>query len=682
MNKTAKPRQAAPARSIGRAAPAKAGFANPLTASSLLQRATARPDLLGEKDALALQRLGGNRAAGRFLAPAGTRQRVVQTKLAVGPAGDSYEQQADRVADQVLRMPAPEGAEEQPAAITPLAQRAMPEEDDTLQTQRQDPRAGFEAGPAVEDRLGAQKGAGQPLPGEVRGFMEPRFGADFSQVRVHTGGEASRLSRQLSAQAFTHGTDIYMAEGKYSPASGDGRRLLAHELTHVVQQTGAAAPGVARQPALVQRKIGFEFELDHWNTWQADPATEFDEQTALNTRQNQTREEYREARRKDVASQEKWKRLPKGDILVESGDVELTADDQANKSDLELRTKALPETDLPRATAAAGAIKTRLDELGTELRSADRGFHQLRSRDLSGTLGNAASFLTGANPENQRGKPQATVGIRLEALPDLIRNLFPDPAEGATDRGRRAEGREMGTGFKQDTQTAGPILQIMGAAPGKAAAAIAAFLPKHGNAPSPASPKLAGLVALLIAYLDMGQSGLVRSYAKTIAPVMARTDFATMFAMLPDNERDYYAGDNGGKFVDLLKGAGYNWFAMRGSIYSGGIRESSEPNAWYKDLTRKDWLKSMTAPSTGAGTDKLTPASFPTQRGKDEIEGLGSYANRIDKVVVGSTTIDVPIVELRSLPTMDATTFADFAVKLTRLVGFMNQLQDKTFGEL
>jgi hypothetical protein len=68
--------------------------------------------------------------------------------------------------------------------------------------------------------------------------MEPRFGADFGGVRVHTGGEADQLNRQLNAQAFTHGQDIYMGAGKYDPASSDGKKLLAHELTHVVQQNG------------------------------------------------------------------------------------------------------------------------------------------------------------------------------------------------------------------------------------------------------------------------------------------------------------------------------------------------------------------------------------------------------------------------------------------------------------
>jgi hypothetical protein len=197
---------------------------------------------------------------------------VIQPKIAVGAPGDRYEQEADRVADQVMNMKAPtanpqpvqrqeEPAEEsvqmQPlaASITPLVQREasleeepeeqvqpktiQPEEQqEPLQTkasvQRAGQEGGFQADPSIESRLASQKGGGSPLSDEVRSFMEPRFGADFSQVRVHTDSNAVQMNQALGAQAFTHGSDIYYAAGK-SPGISD---LTAHELTHVVQQTG------------------------------------------------------------------------------------------------------------------------------------------------------------------------------------------------------------------------------------------------------------------------------------------------------------------------------------------------------------------------------------------------------------------------------------------------------------
>jgi Domain of unknown function (DUF4157) len=87
----------------------------------------------------------------------------------------------------------------------------------------------------IESRLSSSKGGGNPLSDEVRSFMEPRFGVDFSQVRVHTGIDAVQMNREVNAQAFAHGRDIYFGAGK-APANNE---LTAHELTHVVQQTGS-----------------------------------------------------------------------------------------------------------------------------------------------------------------------------------------------------------------------------------------------------------------------------------------------------------------------------------------------------------------------------------------------------------------------------------------------------------
>ena len=205
----------------------------------------------------------GNRAVSPV--PAGSRGGIgaIQAKLTVGPAGDRYEQEADRVAEQVLAMPAPrepqavqrhaeqrdeEEVQAKPlaAGITPLVQRAAQEEE--AQTRplvgsapsrvRRRGDGGLEAGSEIESRLAAQKGAGQPLPGSVRDFMEPRFGADFSGVRLHSGGEAAQMNADLRAQAFTHGQDIYLGAGAEAPGSKAGNLLLAHELAHTIQQTG------------------------------------------------------------------------------------------------------------------------------------------------------------------------------------------------------------------------------------------------------------------------------------------------------------------------------------------------------------------------------------------------------------------------------------------------------------
>ena len=94
--------------------------------------------------------------------------------------------------------------------------------------------------PGLETRLDKSKGGGQPLPEETKAEMEGSFSADFSEVRVHTDGEAEQMNQELGAQAFTHGADIYFNKDKYRPDSLDGKRLLAHELTHTLQQDAVA----------------------------------------------------------------------------------------------------------------------------------------------------------------------------------------------------------------------------------------------------------------------------------------------------------------------------------------------------------------------------------------------------------------------------------------------------------
>jgi hypothetical protein len=96
------------------------------------------------------------------------------------------------------------------------------------------------ASPSLESRLSSSRGGGNPLPENTRTQMEGAFGSDFSGVRVHTDSSSVQMNKELGAQAFTHGSDVYFNEGKYDDGSTEGQRLLGHELTHVVQQGGGA----------------------------------------------------------------------------------------------------------------------------------------------------------------------------------------------------------------------------------------------------------------------------------------------------------------------------------------------------------------------------------------------------------------------------------------------------------
>lgn len=184
--------------------------------------------------------------------------RLIQPKLKVNAPGDAHEQEADRTAARVMNTPGQQAANAPPkplaASITPLLQREMgpeEEEEELLQTKPSRAGTGGAAGAThwLESRLSSSQGGGSPLPEPVRTFMEPRFGADFGDVRVHTDADAVRMNHSLNAQAFTHRNNIYFGAGK----SAGRDALTAHELTHVLQQTGGR-PGAAHAPG-VQREV-------------------------------------------------------------------------------------------------------------------------------------------------------------------------------------------------------------------------------------------------------------------------------------------------------------------------------------------------------------------------------------------------------------------------------------------
>ena len=169
------------------------------------------------------QRAFGNQAAQRMgVAP------TIQPKLAVSSPGDAFEQEADRVASAVL------SASPTPPSMIHRADAATRGSADVPTVQ-----------PGLENKLASGGGGGRPLSQELRGFFEPRFGRDLGGVRVHNDAESAAAAKELNAHAFTHGQDIYFAGGQYQPHSDSGRRLIAHELTHTLQQS-ESAPAPAR----------------------------------------------------------------------------------------------------------------------------------------------------------------------------------------------------------------------------------------------------------------------------------------------------------------------------------------------------------------------------------------------------------------------------------------------------
>ncbi|MFL6278334.1 MAG: DUF4157 domain-containing protein [Blastocatellia bacterium] len=257
---------------------------------------------LSAGDIRALQRTAGNRAVAEILAqsvPPQPSRLTIQAKLAVGAADDQYEREADRVAAEVMqpsappaahiqRQPSPETEDEEKliqrkplaASITPLVQRqelAEKEDEEEKPVQRRGVGTVTSAGASVERGIEQARASGQQLPDPLRARMEQAFGADFSRVRVHADSESDHLNRALQAKAFTTGQDLFFRRGDYNPDSRKGQELIAHELTHVVQQSGGTTGNrrlsVQRAPShVIQRSVTEAIEEDRMS-WKMMPTS-------------------------------------------------------------------------------------------------------------------------------------------------------------------------------------------------------------------------------------------------------------------------------------------------------------------------------------------------------------------------------------------------------------------------
>lgn len=185
--------------------------------------------------------------------------RTAQSGLKINLPGDKYEQEADSLADKVMSMPDPgkhirkkcdecdepdTGSQpgiSQVSKVSPLIQRRISNvQIDDERIRREMERIGIPTGmsPQTLSFIDALGSSGQPLPESLRRFFEPRFGVDLGRVRLHTGGATSQLARVVNAKAFTIGRDIVLGAGESSLDTDEGKKLLAHELVHTIQQDG------------------------------------------------------------------------------------------------------------------------------------------------------------------------------------------------------------------------------------------------------------------------------------------------------------------------------------------------------------------------------------------------------------------------------------------------------------
>jgi hypothetical protein len=214
-----------------------------------------RPDIADQLEGAA--RLGHcMRAVGvdRPAPPVIQRQEMQQDEeeelqLTREPAAVQRQEVPEEEEEELQKTPAPPGE-------VALQRQALPEEEEELMMKPEEGRVGRQGGqvpPVVEAAINRARGGGQPLEGALQEQMGASLGHDFSGVRVHTDAEADKLNQQLQAKAFTTGPDIFFKRGAYSPAPSSGQELIAHELTHVVQQSkgkvGGEGSGMTVRPA-------------------------------------------------------------------------------------------------------------------------------------------------------------------------------------------------------------------------------------------------------------------------------------------------------------------------------------------------------------------------------------------------------------------------------------------------
>jgi peptidoglycan hydrolase-like protein with peptidoglycan-binding domain len=184
-----------------------------------------------------------------------------QPKLAINAPGDKHEQEAEAMADAIMRMPEGfsiqrkcdecEEEEEKKVQRKPLSAGISP----VVQSKGE---GGITADPLLSNKISTSQGNGNGMDKSEQSFMSNRFGVDFSKVKIHTDNEAALMNHELNAKAFTAGSDIYFNKGEYQPGHEKGRHLLAHELTHVVQQSQSSeikSGKISGQGEIVQRQI-------------------------------------------------------------------------------------------------------------------------------------------------------------------------------------------------------------------------------------------------------------------------------------------------------------------------------------------------------------------------------------------------------------------------------------------
>jgi hypothetical protein len=177
----------------------------------------------------------------------------LQTKLTIGQPNDKYEQEADRVALQVVQQinsPANTKSIQEQLVKRQREEEEIQAKPEITSILRQGVTTEEKASTELESAINSARGSGQPLDPNLQQSMGQAMKVDFSGVRVHTDAKSDQLNQSIQARAFTTGQDVFFRQGEYQPGSRSGQELIAHELTHVVQQNGAL-----QYPKVLSREV-------------------------------------------------------------------------------------------------------------------------------------------------------------------------------------------------------------------------------------------------------------------------------------------------------------------------------------------------------------------------------------------------------------------------------------------
>lgn len=537
------------------------------------------------------------------------RRGIVQAKLTVGPVGDQHEREADRVADHVVRRLNQGSGSDVDGSTDRVqrnarVQRSEPARAPSARVRRSAddvPGVGADGGPldpSTDRSIKAARGRGRPLDEGVRSSMGQAFGADFSGVRVHTGGEADRLNRRVQAKAFTTGSDVFFRQGEYDPASSSGQHLLAHELTHVVQQGGAPQaddgsvqrttsdpPTVTADSPKVRRAVGFEFEDPTWTVFKLQNGRSFRDPASVHWYNPKSWSKGHLAPSEDVSPHDEdgaeyegrdimWEAAgddphinnkvtafnlatgPKKGTLHDGPGYDIEPDGPydevgvTGRMDLEVVTDPFPETPEGRE-----ALEAALEDLRTVFGRIDaRASGAWDGSDLT-----AASFVT----PQQHGfsdqgiylvggksggafKPQVTAGVPLEDLVAMMETLGVATDESATQSDEASDIRTAVYGGDDPVRLSqDATINTMGNAPGHARRVVDQLrrddvLPDDDLGFDALEGFLAAAIVYMVVLSPVGNDGL-----KVSTPLLSRYSFAALWNQVPGEHRAGLEGSTG-----------------------------------------------------------------------------------------------------------------------------------------